>query len=337
MDQWSVFDELKAGELKSVYAFYGPEAYIRKSAVEALKRRVLAPGLEDLNLTVLSAPAAEQVIVSCETLPLMSERRLVIVRDCPLLAAGRAKDEQEESEALCSYLPRVPQTAVLLFDAGAAVDKRKKLAQALLKLPGAVCFEPLDDARLAQWINKTLRPLGKQMDRETCAQLTFTSGRDLTALSLELQKLAAYAGDAPQITAQDVDALATRTAECTVFSMVDALCEGRAKDAFSLLGTLLQGGEQRIGIIALITRQVRQMTFAGELRAAGRSQGQIAKELAVPPFALGRLLRQAGRYGAGELRALLAACVQADYDVKRGALREDEALDRLMLRMLVRA
>ena len=37
MDQWAFFDELKAGTVRNVYLFYGPEAYIRKSALAALE------------------------------------------------------------------------------------------------------------------------------------------------------------------------------------------------------------------------------------------------------------------------------------------------------------
>ena len=334
MDQWAFFDELKAGTVHNVYCFYGPEAYIRRSALEKLRAKVLMPGLEDMNETLLSAPTAQQVIESCETLPMMSDYRLVIVRDCALAQSGKAKDEAQESAALCEYLPRVPQTTCLLFDLGDGVDKRKKLSQALMKLPGAVSFDALDDAQLARWMGQTLRPLGKKMDRAACEALAFTSGRDLTMLSGELQKLAAYVGERAEITAQDVEQVATHTAECTVFAMVDAITERRAQQAFELLGVLLQGGEQRIGILAMITRQYRQMMHLCALLRERVPQAQQAKLLGVPPFALTRLTRQVGKRTYDALRACVEACVQADYDIKRGALREEAALEQLMLRLL---
>ena len=334
MDQWAFFDELKAGTVRNVYCFYGPEAYIRRSALEKLRAKVLMPGLEDMNETLLSAPAAQQVIESCETLPMMSDYRLVIVRDCALAQSGKAKDEAQESAVLCEYLPRVPQTTCLLFDLGDGVDKRKKLSQALMKLPGAVSFDALDDAQLARWMGQTLRPLGKKMDRAACEALAFTSGRDLTMLSGELQKLAAYVGERAEITAQDVEQVATHTAECTVFAMVDAITERRAQQAFELLGVLLQGGEQRIGILAMITRQYRQMMHLCALLRERVPQAQQAKLLGVPPFALTRLTRQVGKRTYDALRACVEACVQADYDIKRGALREEAALERLMLYLL---
>lgn len=334
MDQWAFFDELKAGTVRNVYCFYGPEAYIRRSAVAKLREKVLMPGLEAMNETVLSAPTAQQVIESCETLPMMSDYRLVIVRDCALTQSGKAKDEEQESAALCEYLPRVPQTTCLLFELGDGVDKRKKLPQALLKLPGAVSFDALDDAQLARWMGQTLRPLGKKMDRAACDALAFTSGRDLMMLSGELQKLAAYAGERTEITAQDVEQVATHTAECTVFAMVDAITERRAQRAFELLGVLLQGGEQRIGILAMIARQYRQMMHLSALTHERVPQAQQAKLLGVPPFALTRLSRQVGKRTYESLRACVEACVQADYDIKRGALREEAALERLMLYLL---
>lgn len=327
MDQWAFFDELKAGTVRSVYFFYGPEAYIRKSAIATLQKKLLMPGLEDMNCTVMQAPTAQQIIENCETLPMMSDYRMVIVRDLAVLAPGKAKDEAEESAELLEYIGRVPPTTCLIIEAE-NVDKRKKLGHALVDLPGAVSFDELNDAQLVRWINQALKPLGKKMDRAACEALAFTSGRDLTMLNGELQKLAAYVEDAPLITVQDVETIATHTAECTVFAMVDALVAGQTEKAFELLAVLLQSGEQRIGILALITRQYRQMMYLKSME--GMPQGQIAKTLGIPPFAVGRLTRQAGKRTAAQLRSQLDLCVGADYDIKRGALREEAALDRLI-------
>lgn len=331
MDQWAFFDELKAGNVRNVYLFYGPEAYIRKSALAALEKKVLMPGLESMNRTVMSAPSAQAIIENCETLPMMSDYRLIIVQDCALLTAGKAKDETQDSELLAAYLPRVPETTCLVFDLSGAIDKRKKLSKALLAMPGAVSFDALDDAQLAKWIMQQLRPLGKKMDRAACEALAFTSGRDLTLLHGELLKLSAYVGEREAITAEDIDKIATHTAECTVFAMVDALSAGKAKDAFELLGVLLSSGEQRIGILAMITRHYRQMMHLRAMQDERQQQGQMAKALGIPPFALTRLSRQVGKRSYDSLKHSVEQCVQTDYDIKRGALREDAALDRLML------
>ena len=331
MDQWAFFDAIKAGKVENVYLFYGPEGYIRRSALAALEKKVLMPGLESMNRTVMHAPSAQAVIENCETLPMMSDYRLIIVRDCALLSAGKAKDEAQDSQMLCDYLARVPETTCLVFECDAAIDKRKKLTKQLLALPGAVSFDTLDDAQLHRWIGQQLRPFGKKMDRATSDLLAFTSGRDLTLLSGELQKLAAYAQERDVITQADVEEIATHTAECTIFAMVDALSAGKVREAFELLSVLLSSGEQRIGILAMITRHYRQMMHLSAMQQERTPQAQIAKALGIPPFALTRLAKQVGRRSYEALKGQVEACVQADYDIKRGAMREDAALDRLML------
>ena len=330
MDQWAFFDEFKAGTVRNVYLFYGPEAYIRKSALATMQKKMLMPGLESMNCTFMQSPTAQQIIENCETLPMMGDWRLVVVQGLALLESGKAKDEAQESAALCDYLPRVPPTTCLVFECEAP-DKRKKLCQALMKLTGAVSFDTLSDARLAQWMNQTLKPLGKKMDAQACAQLAFTSGRDLTMLHGELQKLAAYAGDRTTITQEDIERVATHTAECTVFAMVDALVDGQAQQAFSLLSVLLESGEERLGVLALITRQYRQMMYAKDMMDSRMPQPQMMKALGVPSFALNKLMRRAGRRTMEQLRGQLELCVQTDYDIKRGAVREEAGLDRLML------
>ena len=330
MDQWAFFDEFKAGTVRNVYLFYGPEAYIRKSALATMQKKLLMPGLESMNCTFMQSPSAQQIIENCETLPMMGDWRLVVVQGLELLENGKVKDEAQESAALCAYLPRVPQTTCLIFECETP-DKRKKLCQTLMKLPGAVSFDTLSDARLAQWMNQTLKPLGKKMDAQACAQLAFTSGRDLTMLHGELQKLAAYAGDRTAITQEDIERVATHTAECTVFAMVDALVDGQAQQAFSLLSVLLESGEERLGVLALITRQYRQMMYARDMMDSRMPQAQMMKALGVPSFALNKLMRRAGRRTMEQLRGQLELCVQTDYDIKRGAVREEAGLDRLML------
>lgn len=330
MDQWAFFDEFKAGTVQNVYLFYGPEGYIRKSALATMQKKLLMPGLESMNCTFMQSPTAQQIIENCETLPMMGDWRLVVVQGLALLESGKAKDEAQESAALCDYLPRVPPTTCLVFECEAP-DKRKKLCQALMKLTGAVSFDTLSDARLAQWMNQTLKPLGKKMDAQACAQLAFTSGRDLTMLHGELQKLAAYVGERAVITQEDIERVATHTAECTVFAMVDALVDGQAQQAFSLLSVLLESGEERLGVLALITRQYRQMMYAKDMMDSRMPQPQMMKALGVPSFALNKLMRRAGRRTMAQLREQLDLCVKTDYDIKRGAVREEAGLDRLML------
>ena len=81
---------------------------------------LLPEGLEDLNETRLAAPETDGIIAAAETLPFMSDRRLVLLRDHPAVV-GRA----DADDHLLTYLPSVPPTAVLLFYCVLPVRQKK--------------------------------------------------------------------------------------------------------------------------------------------------------------------------------------------------------------------
>ena len=96
---WNEFyASLKANELKPVYLFAGPEVFIKSGALEAMRKKLLPEGLEGLNESVLEGATAAQIIEAAETLPMMCDRRLVIVRDWAPLMSGKSKNEEEEAE-----------------------------------------------------------------------------------------------------------------------------------------------------------------------------------------------------------------------------------------------
>lgn len=330
------FASVKRGEIARAYLFDGAEEYVKERALETLRRKLLPEGLEALNESVLNNPSAAAIMECAEMLPVMGERRLVVVRECAYVSAGKAAGDADGAERLTKYLDDLPETACIVFYVKGQCDGRKKLSAALSKKAEAVRFEPLADAELGKWIASQLKAQNKQIAPATAMQLAFTSGRELMTLSQELKKLAAFVGDRVEITPADVEQVATQTAECTVFQMADALVAGKEAEAFRLLNVLLENGEGRIGVLAMIARQYRNMLHAKLLRAAGSPEAEIAKKVGVPPFAARRLCQQVERASAASLRAKLDLCVETDYAIKSGRMREDAALERAMIRLCSR-
>ncbi len=181
--------------------------------------------------------------------------------------------------------------------------------------------------------NARLRKCGKKIDRAALDSLVFLAGRALTRLDGELGKLAAYAGERESIGAADVEQLVAPSLESSVFRMIDFLMEGKVYDAHRIYGALLRTGENRVGILAMLTRQMRMLTHIRRLRAEGVPLREIEERLSLNHYAATRAQAQAAGGDAGKLEEMYRACAQADYDIKRGALRDQAAVDALMLRL----
>ena len=108
---WNEFYQaLKAKDIAPVYLFTGPEAYIKREALEALRAALLPPGLEALNDATLEGVTAQQITDACETMPMMCERRIVTVRDWAPLMPGKAKNEEADAEWMQKWLENPPET-----------------------------------------------------------------------------------------------------------------------------------------------------------------------------------------------------------------------------------
>ena len=330
------FAALKSGRIDRCYLFEGEEEYTKNSALKALREQVAGGDFAAMNDTRLVDPAPDALIAAAETLPFMSERRFLEVRDSAMLQSGKAKNYDEDSavKRLDGYLSELPETAVIVFYVHGKADGRKKLYQILKKKASLVSFDPLDDRELTQWIARTLKKDGKRISQAVCQRLWFSVGRDLTLLSNEIGKLTAYAGEREEITEEDVDAVCVQSTEYKVYDMADTLLSGQGAKALRMLDALLRDGEERLVLLSLLGRQCRQLSYTKALAAAGASYGEIAGKMGVPSFAVRKNLDIARGYSQTQLGEMARLCLNSEYLVKSGQLSDAGTLETVMLRIL---
>ena len=328
MDRKEFAQAVKEGKAHGVYLFEGPEENLKAAALTQLRKALLPEGLEELNETVLDAPATDALIAAAETLPFLADRRLVIVREHPALT-GRG----EGDDRLKDYIANAPDTAVVVFLVRGKADARKKLYLAIKKHGNIVSFNPMTDAELNAWIVRTFASLGKECAPQTASLLAFTVGGGTALLRQEIDKLSALAGERSVITDEDVKQVATRSIECTIFEMVDAVVARQEGRAFGLLRDMLTAGEQRLGILAMLLRQYRLLQHVKIMQYEKKPVQEIKNNLGVAPFAAERCIRQAAAYTGGEVRQAVDICLTTEMNVKSGQFNDEGALESAMLRL----
>lgn len=329
---WNEFYQaLKADDIAPVYLFMGPEALVKREALEALRKKLLPPGLEALNDATLEGISARELTDACETMPMMCDRRVVTVRDWAPLLPGKAKNEEADAEWMQKWLENPPQTCALVFYMRGEMDGRKKMAALLKKKAAVVDFQLLTDSELSRWCARRLKPLGKKLTPQALNTLTYMAGRELTRLAGELDKLADYAGEREEITDADVRAIVPASLEYNVFELLNSLLAGDMKKGQQTVNSLLQGGQNPVGILAMLTRQVRQLEHMKCALDAGTPVQTVQQQLNMHPYAAKQTARQCAKLSADWLTALYEKCVDADYAVKSGRLRDRDALDALVI------
>ena len=313
------FKDIKK-QIFSVYLLYGSEEYVLHKALKQLANAAVTEELSGMNVIALegSLVKAAEICEQCETLPFMSERKLVVVNNYKLLLSeGKGDADDADLEKLLAYLENPSPSACLVFACTANVDKRKKLFKALQK-HCTVEFTALKEDELAKWVEKEVKAAGKSISQQNIHLMLEYTENKLEMLAGELSKLLSYMADEKEITAESITSIITQKRDYNLFKMIDAMLEGNSKKALELLGGLLGQREEPIYILGGISRQYRLALKAYLLRKEKAQRGQYLELLGIPDFALNKLISQINRFDESSLKKAMDICLDADEGMKTG-------------------
>ncbi len=309
-----------------VYLVHGAEPLLREEALRAICAAALDPELAEFNEDRFEGGQvrSDDLLSACQMLPMMAERRLVVVRRVDKL-------KSDVAAALSVYLADPSPTTCLVLEAE-KVDMRKSVFATVKKKGQVVVCKPLYQNQLVPWIMNRVRATGGRIQPEAAQFLAHYTGPDLGALAAELEKASIYAGNGP-IDEQAVSETVGAGRVHSVFELTDALGERRPGAAMKALVTLLDSGEAPLRIQAIITRHFRLLWRAWEVRGTGN----LARTLGVAPFLANKLATQARRYRGDELSAHVAHFAQVDLALKGGASSPKRVLEDEVLMLSRRA
>jgi len=317
-------EQIQKGQIGSLYLFYGEERFLIQLYEQRIKKALLLPEDEMMNLDVLQSPQDPLMVrTSIETLPFMAERRVVIIKESGAfeLKAGKLSE-------LSELMQDVPETTTVVW-IESKVDKRSKLFKAVQKAGYVVEFKRLGESELLTWIGQELKRKGIQMDRNTASYFLSLTGNDMVRIQMEMEKLSSYVKERGLITREDVDSIVSVTIENSIFKLTDHLGNQQPAAAYRIYRQLLEDNEPVQRIFFMMIRQFRLLYKASLMQGADRST--IAKELGVPSFAVGNYQNQSRRFGEKRLKELLNKLLELDVATKTGELDAEEAATLVIL------
>lgn len=341
MDYREIFARINSGAVGGILIFRGPEEYVKDRALEALAAKLVPPGMEDLNYQYLEGAraCAAEIRRACETLPFMADKRLVVVRDYPMLASsarGSGLDTKQEAAELELMTKRFPETACLVFLQRVEPDTAKAAWKQLIRVADVVEFGALNDDELSAQLAKIAKRAGCSVGRDTARYMLQRCGTDLTTLQHEMEKACAHAGAGNPVSRGDIEAVCNQTQESKVFGLIDNLFAGRGAEAMRELRMAVEDADGARSFLSLLERQARLMAA---VKAEGRAADARALSalLGAPPFAVEAAKRQASRWAGGELASIVAMCAKADAGSKQGATEERAAVEHAAMQILLAA
>jgi DNA polymerase-3 subunit delta len=309
---------------RPLYLLVGSERYLRdaaaRSITEAALRGTLLREFNEASFNLLR-DAVQSAVAAAEQLPMMSERRVVRVRD---FARLREADE----ETLIRYLNNPSPSTVMIFIAD-DLDKRKRSTKTLLDNCVVVDFPPLKDAEAKAWAKSRLKELKVTADDAVLSEIISLVGTDVQTLFNEIDKLASAVADTGRLTSSAVDELIGRSRELSNFELGDHLLANNRKRALETLHRLLDDGAEPVMLIGLIAGNYHRLALAKYLLAKGGRE-EVFRNISLPPFKRDAYIANLQRNDATKIARGLQLTAAADL-----AIKTSQATPRLQLELLV--
>ncbi|HEV2662812.1 MAG TPA: DNA polymerase III subunit delta, partial [Ktedonobacteraceae bacterium] len=295
------------------------------------------------------------LIITSDTLPFLSEQRLVVLDGLPKKKRGESqvspaatdtqpgkgkKGKKAKSavltragfeKALAEHVAQMPEATVLVALVDEPLDSGHVLVKAAEKYGKAIQSTVPKGAALEKWIVNRAKATSAKIMPDAAALLANFSGNNLRLLANELDKLATYVGRDATITIQDVRRLSPQVQEARIFDLTDALAQRNRKQALNILHDLLSDGEAPIKLVSTITFQVRSLLLVKELAQKGMRASQIASTLGMAPFVVDKCFRQVGNFSVSQLEDVYRQLMATDAALKRSRMAPEMALDLLLV------
>jgi DNA polymerase III delta subunit len=213
---------------------------------------------------------AEAIVEACRMLPMLGDRRVIVVlRADALLKPRRKKSDEDESDdqaadgkddpalspdALLAYVSR-PEPLTTLVLVADDIDRSRKLGKALIKQAAMVeCWglKPGKEvkswdlpqvARNAQaWVKRQAAEAGKQIDPAGAALLADRAGTDISRLRGDWTRVLLYAGGRQKITREDVAEVASPETSQDDWAVTNAIERGDRAMALRQLALAFDAG-----------------------------------------------------------------------------------------------
>ncbi|HWQ58697.1 MAG TPA: DNA polymerase III subunit delta [Clostridia bacterium] len=324
MEYRDFFRAIKENTVSGAYLLHGEEEFVKDSALAQLLAKV-EPGVREMNVDSIASAGAPEIVAACETLPFLSEMRVVVVRALP---------KEGDAEELRAYLDRVPRQTALVFFCRGKADGKLLIVKAFDALGRAVYFAPLNESDASRWLRQRADSAGVSLAERDADFFVTIAGTDCARLNNEFQKAAAYAGDGNAITRQIISKVVTRDLEFVVFSVLDDVLSGRIRDGFAALRGLIYDGEEPMEIAKRIGEKARLILQARRFVEKKKSKDFIVENLGVNRGYAYRVY-EAARLMKAERTEPLARCAKALCDVTKlqltGRAKALDALEQALL------
>lgn len=328
---------IKNGNLNSSYLFTGREEYLMNDLIERIKNKYIDDSFETLNFTILEGKneTLDNLINACETLPFMSEKKVVVLKDISFFIDKEDKnfeiDFYKHLDNLGEFL------CLIIVDNDGVIRKNSKIYKYFNKKQQAIDLVRLEGRELNSWIQDILVTYNRKMNIsninyfiQQSSYLNRNTDQNLYDLENELLKVVNYS-DSEEITKETIELVMIKSINTTIFQLLDAIASGNSNLALNAFNDLYILNEPIQKILFMVIRQMRLLLGFKLYERKGYNQREIQSKLQIKPYEAGKISNQSKRFSVKTLENTLEELQAVDKKLKTTSINDKLAMEMLII------
>ena len=306
---------------------YGQEQYLVDGALKSAKKKYITDGAESIDYNIIDTRSDDQFsfdrldeMVSMP--PMMSERRLVIIRQSGVTG-------KEVSDRDLEILKNIPSSSVVIFVEDEA-DAKRKIFKAFVQSGTVVQMGAMEEDDISARVAKMFARYNLTVDARASMSLISRCGSGMMTISGEVSKIALYCQNAgfTRVTEEIIEDCCPPDLSGRIFDIMDACGSKEPAKALGTLNNLIAMREPVIQIRVQVLNHLKRLIIAKE---AGDAR-TLVTQTGMNEYYAGKLVRQSQNFSMNRLIQTYRAACTSDSDVKHGLIDERYALEIILVK-----
>lgn len=322
-------NHIKNKTFSNIYVIFGEEEYLKNIYEKKLISNIIDENFKMMNFDIFEGKNVNisNIIDACDTMPFMSDYRVVILKNTGLIYDGK-KDDTIKLE---NYLHTLPKTTILIF-IEEKIDKKLKIFKTISNIGTFHKIDILSENELVNWILNIFKDNNKNISAKEAIYIIRSIGFNMEILLNEINKLISFKGSSTKITINDIDNICTKSIESKIFDLINFMSNKDMDNAIKIYKNLIVNKTSPFVILNMISRQFRIILQTKYLYNKNYSINNIVSELELRDFIVKEAIKQSKNFSIKILLQAINECLEIDNNIKTGKIIDEIAIELLIIK-----
>ncbi|MFR4986878.1 MAG: DNA polymerase III subunit delta [Lachnospirales bacterium] len=322
-------NHIKNKTFSNIYVIFGEEEYLKNIYEKKLISNIIDENFKMMNFDIFEGKNVNvsNIIDACDTMPFMSDYRIVILKNTGLIYDGK-KDDTIKLE---NYLHTLPKTTILIF-IEEKIDKKLKIFKTISNMGTFHKIDILSENELVNWILNIFKDNNKNISAKEAIYIIRNIGFNMEILLNEINKLISFKGSSTKITINDIDNICTKSIESKIFDLINFMSNKDMDNAIKIYKNLIVNKTSPFVILNMISRQFRIILQTKYLYNKNYSINNIVSELELRDFIVKEAIKQSKNFSIKILLQAINECLEIDNNIKTGKIIDEIAIELLIIK-----